>query len=439
MSFRNFLAAGLAVLSNAFPAFAQNSFAPLVERVIPSVVNISTELEKTVDSPEVANDLLFSADGRAALGSGFIISEDGYIATNYHVIEKASKISVVTANGAVYEAVLTGSDTKTDIALVKIDTKEKLQPVEFGDSDNIRVGDWILAVGNPFGLGSSVTAGIVSAKSRDIEDGPYDDYIQTDASINQGNSGGPMFDMEGKVVGINTVIFSKTGNSTGVGFALPSNQAAWVIGQLREKGEVKRRWLGLEIKPAKLEDGRQGLSITAVKDSTLAQKNNLQAGDVILSYDGITAASGKDFSLYTSKLPAERDIRLQIWRGGKIFNLDVKTVPLPESDVPDTKQPAEENIEPENKSLPGTYYAGLGLRLDDFQVIDVDIKSEASQKGVKTGDVLQKVNHAPIFVMEELSRQIEEAALSGEPLRLDFASPDGEEYFVELFVAKKQE
>lgn len=437
MSVRNFLAAGLAVLSSTFPAFAQNSFAPLVERVIPSVVNISTELEKTADSPEVANDLLFSTDERVALGSGFVISEDGYIATNYHVIEKASKISVITADGAVYEAVLVGSDVKTDIALVKIETKEKLQPVEFGDSDNIRVGDWILAVGNPFGLGSSVTAGIVSAKSRDIANGPYDDYIQTDASINQGNSGGPMFDMEGKVVGINTVIFSKTGNSTGVGFALPSNQAAWVVDQLRDKGEVKRRWLGLEIKSAKLEDGRQGLSITAVKDSNLAQKNNLQAGDVILSYDGIPAVSGKDFSLYTSKLPAGQDIRLQIWRSGEVFNLDVKTVLLPENDMQDIKQPAEENFPSESGKLPGIYYAGLGLRLDGFQVVDVDIKSEAAQKGVKTGDILQKINYAPIFVTEELSRQIEEAVLSGEQLRLDFASPDGEEYFVELSVVKK--
>lgn len=426
---KGLIATALSVLCSAFPVFAQNSFAPLVERVIPSVVNISTELVKAVDSPEIMDDLLFSTDGRVALGSGFIISEDGYIATNSHVIEKAKKISVVTADGTLYEASLVGTDARTDVALVKIDPKKQLQPVVFGDSDKVLVGDWILAVGNPFGLGSSVTAGIVSAKSRDINNGPYDDYLQTDASINQGNSGGPMFDMEGRVVGINTVIFSKTGNSVGIGFALPSNQAKWVLSELQNKGEVERGWLGLEIKPTKLDDGRQGLSITAVKDDALAQKNNLQAGDVILHYDGRPAVSGKDFSLYVARFPTEDKIELEIWRNGEDLNLNVQT----------ELQPAEENYstkkEPEH-SVPGEYYTGLGLAFDAFEVVRVNAQSEAAAKGVKVGDILKKVNNTQLYIAEELNRWTEEAALSGEPLRLDFMGTDGENYFVELSVGQ---
>lgn len=425
-------AVGFVALSIVFPAKAQVSFAPLVERLIPSVVNISTELQEETDSPDVMNDLLFSSsDGRVALGSGFIVSEDGYIATNKHVIDKADKISVITVDGSVYEAELVGTDDKTDIAVIKIETDKKLQPVAFGNSDKIRVGDWILAIGNPFGLGSSVTAGIISAKSRDIADGPYDDYLQTDASINQGNSGGPMFDTEGKLVGINTVIFSQNGNSSGVGFALPVEQAKWVIDKLKTDGKVERRWLGLEIKPADLTAERKGLSISAVKDKTLAAENKLQAGDVILSYDGNKAGSVKDFALYISKLPADKAVNLVIWRNGVEHDIRVETMSMPEEET-------RPNAAKEQQLPGGQYYASLGLTLDGLKVVAVDAQSEAALKGVKAGDVLQKVNGMSIYLTEELTRQIEEGALSGEPLRLDLMSSSDDAYFVEISINVKE-
>lgn len=211
---------------NVFP-----SFADLAEKLIPSVVNISTthdkedisnEEEELNSHIETTVNSIFNAplSNKVSLGSGFIIDENGYIVTNNHVIDKAKTISVILADDSVFEAELIGKDAKTDIALIKINTKQKLTPVIFGDSDKIRIGDWILAIGNPFGLGGSVTAGIVSAKSRDIESGPYDNFIQTDASINQGSSGGPMFNMAGELIGVNTAIFSTNGGSMGVGFAL---------------------------------------------------------------------------------------------------------------------------------------------------------------------------------------------------------------------------
>ena len=280
------------------PARAQTSFAPLAERLMPSVVNISTRQQEEKDTPDVKNDLLFaSPDGRTALGSGFVISEDGYIATNYHVIEGAQKISVVTFDNKVYEAEVSGTDAKTDIALIKIGTEVPLPAVEFGDSDRVKIGDWVLAIGNPFGLGSSVTAGIISAKSRDIDSGPYDDYLQTDASINQGNSGGPMFDMEGKLIGINTAIFSTVGNSVGVGFALPSNQAEWVLDELKNKGKVERSWLGITVKQTQTETGVSGLAVVSFADDIIAEQDNLQIGDIILSVNNQPVSTAKAFSL----------------------------------------------------------------------------------------------------------------------------------------------
>ena len=234
------------------------SFADLVEQLSPSVVNISTtpKDENTEPHNEFLNGTTSDSDifssspsGHVALGSGFILDEEGYILTNSHVIENASEITVILHDNTPLAAVLVGTDKKTDLALIKVDTNRKLTPVKFGDSDKIRVGDWILAIGNPFGLGGSVTAGIISAKSRDIASGPYDNFIQTDASINQGSSGGPMFNLQGEVIGINTAIFSTTGGSMGIGFAIPANQAHFVIKQLKEQGKVTRGWIGIKIQP----------------------------------------------------------------------------------------------------------------------------------------------------------------------------------------------
>ena len=231
---------------STFSAKAQQSFADLAEKSINSVVNISTMAKSNDNFNE-------ESDNSITLGSGFIVDKEGYIVTNNHVIDRAEKIYITLNNEQNYEATLVGKDEKTDIALIKINPKTDLQPVIFGNSDNIRVGDWILAIGNPFGLGSSVTAGIISAKSRDIDSGSYNDFIQTDASINQGNSGGPMFNMNGEVIGMNTSIFSTTGNSMGISFATPSNIIVWIVDHLKKYGEVRRGWIGIRMQPQGLE------------------------------------------------------------------------------------------------------------------------------------------------------------------------------------------
>ena len=415
------------------PARAQTSFAPLAERLMPSVVNISTWQQEEKDTPDVKNDLLFaSPDGRTALGSGFVISEDGYIATNYHVIESAQKISVVTFDNKVYEAEVSGTDAKTDIALIKIGTEVPLPAVEFGDSDRVKIGDWVLAIGNPFGLGSSVTAGIISAKSRDIDSGPYDDYLQTDASINQGNSGGPMFDMEGKLIGINTAIFSTVGNSVGVGFALPSNQAEWVLDELKNKGKVERSWLGITVKQTQTETGVSGLAVVSFADDIIAEQDNLQIGDIILSVNNQPVSTAKAFSLNVSKMPVGSSLELKIWRNGTITDIKTTTSLMP-SERTDNQKAAV--LQPKT----GKEYPLLGLRLNELTVSEIFSGSEAADKGVQKGDILNKINDTKVYIADELDRQIEEAVLSGEPLRLEFISAEnGEAYFAEISL-KEQE
>ncbi|MBQ8436627.1 MAG: trypsin-like peptidase domain-containing protein, partial [Alphaproteobacteria bacterium] len=229
----------LSLIFNTHVASAQSvnffSFADLVEKLTPSVVNISTSSKAQSD------------DKQSTLGSGFILDKEGYILTNSHVVDNAKDITAILHDNTPLSAVIIGTDKQTDIALIKVDTTHPLFPVQLGNSETIRVGDWILAIGNPFGLGGSVTAGIISAKSRDIASGPYDSYIQTDASINQGNSGGPMFNLQGEVIGINTALFSTTGANMGIGFAIPINQAHFIIKQLKEHGKVNRSWIGLKI------------------------------------------------------------------------------------------------------------------------------------------------------------------------------------------------
>jgi serine protease Do len=252
----------LFILTIALPVKAQQqnmsgvSFADLSAKLLPGVVNISTIRNSSTDVSKVdissANEhireyFLQDDGGRTSLGSGFLIDSKGYIVTNNHVIDGANEIMVTLADDQQYKARVIGSDKMTDLALVKIDSNDDFPFVKMGNSDDLRVGDWILAIGNPFGLGGSVTAGIVSAKSRDIDAGSYDNFIQTDASINQGSSGGPMFNMQGEVVGINTAIFSSTGGSMGIGFATPINLSKFVVEQLMTKGKVERGWIGVKV------------------------------------------------------------------------------------------------------------------------------------------------------------------------------------------------
>ena len=345
-----------AMLIAAGPARAQTSpfypsFADLVEKLSPSVVNISTtQKPENLEGGDIislknlpAGDGQISPIGQEhyALGSGFLVDENGYILTNSHVIDRASSINVILADNSQHQATVIGTDDKTDLALIKIDTDKKLVPVRLGDSDKIRVGDWILAIGNPFGLGGSVTAGIVSAKSRDIESGPYDNYIQTDASINQGNSGGPMFNLNGDVIGINTAIFSTTGGNMGVSFAIPVNNAKFVIKELKNSGKVNRGWIGVRVQPQMTEaepttNVPAGILVSSVSENSPAAQTGVQAGDIITSLNGGKVESAQVFSRLVSESPVNSSIILDIWRNGQTqtLNISVKEMPLGTNETP---------------------------------------------------------------------------------------------------------
>ncbi len=434
MMIRPLIAALLVGFCAAGSAKAQTSFAPLVEKVMPSVVNISARQQEAEDSPEVQNNLVFgNQENHFGLGSGFVLSADGYIATNRHVIEQADSIAVITNDQTEYQAALVGQDLQTDLALIKIEPKDKLQAVEFGDSDKIKVGDWVLAVGNPFGLGSSVSAGIISAKSRDIGSGYYDDYLQTDAAINQGNSGGPLFDTDGRLAGVNTAIFSTTGNSVGVGFALPANQAKWVLAKLKADGKVERGWLGISVKPAQAQDGTEGLTVVSLQDENLAQKNGLQVGDMLVALNDKPISAINAFVSQIAQMPVNSSIKLTVWRAGQVSDINAVTALMPE-----LKQSAEP-LRAASTADAADGYNRLGLVFNGLRVMAVKSGSEAAQKGVKAGDVLLKINNVPVYVADEIERQISEAELSGKSLRLDFNDPRAdEEYFVECTVAPQQ-
>lgn len=342
-------------LSLATPASAQQaaipSFADLVEKLSPSVVNISStqkpeafeggEVLQTVKDLNSDQTIATLPQEHYALGSGFILDKDGYILTNNHVIEQASAVNVILSDNTEYKAKVIGSDPKTDIALIKITPDKPLQPVTLGDSDKIRVGDWILAIGNPFGLGGSVTAGIVSAKSRDIASGPYDSFIQTDASINQGSSGGPMFNLNGEVIGINTAIFSTTGGSMGIGFAIPVNLTNFVVRQLKETGSVKRGWIGVKIQPvlssadikAKIPEG---VLVSGVTENSSAQKAAIEAGDIIVTLNKQPISSAQEFSRTIAESPIGQEISLLIWRNGvqKEIKLKIEEMPTTSAEAP---------------------------------------------------------------------------------------------------------
>ena len=398
------------------------SFADLAERLIPSVVNISTlhspenEEENDTDfqSGTPGIDRFFNQKGnnQVSLGSGFVLSEDGYIITNNHVIDQAEEISVILSDNTKIEAELIGRDMKTDIALIKINTDKKLIPVVFGDSDKIRVGDWVLAIGNPFGLGGSVTAGIVSAKSRDIESGPYDNFIQTDASINQGSSGGPMFNMNGEVIGINSAIFSTTGASMGIGFAIPVNLAKWVVSQLKNTGEVKRGWLGIKIQPNTPEiasslglSSEAGALVSGLSENSPAQKSGIKAGDIILDFDGHKIDNTKNLSRLAAETPIGKKVSVTLWRDKKELKIPVLIEQMPE-DVPEskkteTKQPAVEGNEVLIEGF-GITVTEMSPEAIDKYSLNPEIKgivitgvrsgSDAEQKGLKKGNVIVKID-----------------------------------------------
>jgi serine protease Do len=349
--FCNFL-----LISNLNSKEVPDSFADLVEKLIPSVVNISATrvIETRTQNPfpfqfppgHPFEDLFKDFDKGGSpqkrktqsLGSGFIIDKSGIIITNNHVIQSAEGIFVKLTNGKEYEAKLLGTDPTSDVAIIKINTKDNLKAVTFADSDKARVGDWVIAIGNPFGLGGTVTAGIISARNRDISLGKYDDFIQTDAPINQGNSGGPLFNIKGEVVGINSAILSNSGGSVGIGFAIPSNFAKNVVKQITEFGEIKRGYIGVRIQEVTKEiadslglKSQEGALISSSSIGGPAEKAGIEAGDIILEFNNKKVDNMRKLPKIVADTPIGQSVEVKIWRNKTILTKNITVAKLEET------------------------------------------------------------------------------------------------------------
>lgn len=424
------------------------SFADLVEELLPSVVNISTQMKAASDSEKTEIEdvspefkrYFGKDDQQEALGSGFIIDETGYILTNNHVINDADSINVTLWNNTQAQARVIGKDDKTDIALIKIETAQKLIPIKFGDSDKVRVGDWILAIGNPFGLGGSVTAGIVSAKSRDIESGQYDNFIQTDASINQGSSGGPMFNMSGEVIGINSAIFSSNGASMGIGFAIPSNLAQWVAEQLKQNGKIIRGWLGLKIQP--LEEEISGLSggvlVSDVSVGGPAEKSGIKAGDIIYSYNDRAVQNTKEFSRRVAESKIGSEGKIGLWRNGQKRDLNI----VIENQESQEKTKTDLSIEIKKTEANGYEIPEIGMTLakitpeliqryelppqsNGMVITEIQAGREAEKKGLKVGNIIVKIDKKDVPTIEQVKEYLDEAKMEHHrPILIFFQDKD---------------
>jgi len=396
-----------------------------------------------------------------SLGSGFVIdARRGLVATNNHVISDADDIEVNFNDGAKVKASIIGIDTKTDIAVLKIDpAAHKLTDVKFGDSDRMRIGDWVMAIGNPFGLGGTVTTGIVSARNRDINSGPYDNFIQTDAAINRGNSGGPLFNQKGEVIGINTAIISPTGGSIGIGFAIPSNLAKGVIDQLIIYKEVRRGWLGVRIEPVTDEIAKT-LGVPAPKGALVAgivkggpvDNGSIQAGDVILDFDGKPVEEAHDLPRMVAESPVGKTVEVTVIRKGKQQNVQVTLGRLDDSDkaaAADTKQPAP-GKDKTGQAQPAPELLGMKLgALDDsarahFGISDtvkgvlvtsVDPGSPAADRKVAPGDVIVQVDQVAVATPEDVARHLDVLRKAGRKAALlMLASKTGDMRAVTLII-----
>ena len=456
----SFVVAPQPVFADATTQRGPASVADLAEGLLGAVVNISIsqnsgeEGDSGQPSPHVQKDAPFQKyfddffndkkEGGAAsrkvtsLGSGFVIDPSGFIVTNNHVIEGADDIEVNFANGTTLQAKLIGTDSKTDLSLLKVEPKRPLTAVKFGDSRRMRIGDWVMAIGNPFGLGGTVTLGIVSARGRNINAGPYDNFIQTDAAINKGNSGGPLFNMYGEVIGVNTAIISPSGGSIGIGFSIPSEIAANVIAQLKQYGETRRGWLGVRLQPVSEDvattlgmDSAHGALIASVIAGGPLDNGTVKTGDVVVEFDNHPILEARDLSRIVAESPVDQDLTMVVIRDGQSKTLTVRLKQLPKDQQDDAsavttdKSTKDGIVNPDDGAdAQDGNEPVLGMMLqelnDDFRkqyhidasvegvlVSDVEPGSPAAEKGIVTGDVIVEISQEYVGTPEDAANRIE--------------------------------
>jgi serine protease Do len=471
----------------------QESFAPLVKKVLPAVVNISVTQKTGADQmaeeeqpfqgspfqgfPNSPFDEMLrrffnqqnpGGSGehefpqmpqgmaqRIALGSGFIVSPSGYVVTNNHVIGDAGKVQVILQDKTKYTAKIVGRDPKTDLAVLKINPDHPLPYVSFGDSSAAQVGDWVMAVGNPFGLGGTVTTGIISARGRDINEGPYDDFLQIDAPINRGNSGGPTFNLEGQVIGINTAIYSPNGGSVGIGFAVPANVAKNIVAQLEEHGKITRGWLGVQIQqvtPAIAASlglhGDHGALVAVVNPDGPAAKAGLKQGDVILAFNGSEIDQLHDLPRLVAGAAPGGEASVTVWRDGHKTELQAKLGELPDNNKVASAAGEHEEDQASQASASGMHFAPLTSRLrqelhiakgiDGVVVARVDNGSAADDVGLSNGDVIVSINQQPVHTPEEAAAKLKEAAHSPKKTALLLLDRHGVTQYVGITLGANQ-
>ena len=452
-----------------------DGFADLAERLLPSVVTIETsqksqeahgrgpQFDFPPGSPfrdffEEFNKRRQDSPRRgAAVGSGFIISKDGFVVTNNHVIENADEVEVVLNDDRRLKGKVIGKDPKTDLALIKIEPKDDLIPVEWGNSKTARIGEWVVAIGNPLGLGGTVTAGIISARGRNLRSGPYDDYIQTDAPINRGNSGGPLFDIQGRVIGVNTAILSPSGGSIGIGFAIPSSLAQGVIAQLKEFGTTKRGWLGVQIQSVTDEiaeslglESAKGALVAGVVEDSPASSAGFKSGDVILSFNSVEVSQSRRLPRIVADTGVGKEVDVVVWRDDKKETLRVTLGELEKVDMASFRPGGKG----EGKSGRTETITELGLKLAPFDkalakqfeldedaegvvIVDVERGSSAREKGLQPGTLIVEVNQEKIASPAEIAVKIEEAREAGRRSVLLLVDQGGDLRFVALRIKKE--
>jgi serine protease Do len=452
--------AGEGVILTRTPAFAEPvrvegvqpvSFADVVEKVRPAVVSVRVKSQAPDDASLSPDDLFnnmepgspmekFFRQFRQApkgpeqrqprpfamsLGSGFFVSDDGYVVTNNHVIDKGQAVTVILDDGSEYTAKVVGKDDKTDLALLKIEgADKKFTYVKFAEGD-IRVGDWVVAVGNPFGLGGTVTAGIVSARGREIGAGPYDDFIQIDAAVNRGNSGGPSFNLNGEVIGVNTAIFSPSGGNVGIAFDIPASTAGRIIGDLKERGSVIRGWLGVQIQPIsqeiadslKLKDDK-GALVAEPQAGGPAIKAGLASGDAILAVNGQVVKDPRDLAARIAGMAPGAKVKITYWRDGGSHDVDITLGTLP-SDDQLAKAGGNDTPDKGAAVVPSSSLADFGLSIapsDDksgVTVTDVDPNGQAAERGLQPGDIILSVGETKVSAPADVEKKVADAKAGG--------------------------